>query len=252
MSLLRGQGGSRSLWLGHEFASEDTREDVKRVVTASAAMAGLQVIMTLLALWASNFRKGTILPALNNLLFGMLLPAVGFVGATRSSSALMCCFCGSNLVLFLLQSLLLAMLTRVTLASADIMTKDDCLESCSSMRCGAVGDHCSCNLGCMNATSKICCSDFAQVCLDAFSADAAYADAVPSCWVTYRTLLGFCAVIFVCIAPVVFLTGYSSYRGSLLWQRLVAGEQLVTRGAVALSRVPVDEEADPGEGPAVE
>eukprot|EP00929_Paragymnodinium_shiwhaense_P065854 TRINITY_DN32995_c0_g1_i1.p1 TRINITY_DN32995_c0_g1~~TRINITY_DN32995_c0_g1_i1.p1 ORF type:complete len:253 (-),score=50.03 TRINITY_DN32995_c0_g1_i1:100-858(-) len=216
---------SRTVWLGQEFVDESTRQTVRKVIVSATVMAMFQVGAVTLGLLETGLSQSTLSAAALNLLVGLLLPAAGFFGAAKSNSKIMCCFCGSNLLLAFAQTAMLVLI-GIALWQSDDGVKETCESSCLELGCGNVSRHCSCAPGCIANSTLFCCYDFIESCSPALDTG----DRV-DCFSLQQNItaaLVTTAVVFALImAPSVALSLYAWWHGMALWQRLSAGEFLV-------------------------
>jgi len=250
---MRCEGGdtsTRTVWLGHEFVDKETQGHVRRVVISAAVMtAVLTAFMTTIVLSGmshQHFGAHEVATALAVLTVGLLLPACGLVGAAKSSSPLMCCFCGTSLVFVLLHGLFLLLL-GFALWQTDVSMQASCDTSCKGLGCGSSSSSCSCELDCQHRTDVLCCADFTEVCpltSEGHSQPTMGCKELTANLAMANVLV--IVVLLVLVAPGLALSTYAWYHGMMLWKRLFAGEQLVATGAVALS--PARSVADEGEG----
>eukprot|EP00413_Alexandrium_margalefii_P041645 CAMPEP_0204602150 /NCGR_PEP_ID=MMETSP0661-20131031/56477_1 /ASSEMBLY_ACC=CAM_ASM_000606 /TAXON_ID=109239 /ORGANISM="Alexandrium margalefi, Strain AMGDE01CS-322" /LENGTH=282 /DNA_ID=CAMNT_0051613085 /DNA_START=9 /DNA_END=857 /DNA_ORIENTATION=+ len=249
-------GSSRTVWLGHEFADLDTQRHVKRVVISTAVMAvittGIQVVALCSHLARRHLGPNAVGTASVHLATGLMLPACGFFGATRSSSSMMCCFCGFNLFFALLYGAAL-LLFMAALWQTDASIQATCDASCKVLGCGFASKACSCELDCQRRAGALCCSDFAEVCPLTSAGPRRHMSCQDLAATLTTANVIVVAVLLLAITPGIALSAYAWYHGMMLWRRLAAGDQLVAGGGVALSHSPrpsisraEDEEAEGG------
>lgn len=209
---------------------------------SATVMAGLQVAANVVMLTSSRFSMDLLSAVFLNLMAGLILPACGFLGATRSNTGMMCCFCGTNLVAALFQGMVL-LLVAVALvgsggtASAEIQAA--CDSTCRVVGCGFSSATCTCKPGCSSEALEGvvgCCADFADACTSQQFVPQLSCAELKS---TIGAVAQIISIVFIIlVTPGFLLSAYAGYHGMELWRRLAAGEFLVSQGAMSLVRSP--------------